>query len=327
MDDQSTDVFVTDSLLDKLAVEGNEVNLEVNTIVGTKTVRTKKITGLRIQDVKNEHSPMKVPFACTQECIPASHSDIATLEVAKQWEHLKEITDKIHHRPDVEIGMLIGRNIPTAFQPTNIIYGGANEPWAEEYKFGWTIIGRVCQGNPDEHIATVNRVTVQRENLMDYDPIKASTAAASNVLQDSDAVGFFVGKSQTRDVTSPQQLREMMQLDYNELHHSRKIRGTEQTESVQDRRFNHILSRKIRGTEQTESVQDRRFNHILSRKIRGTEQTESVQDRCFNRILSRKIRGTEQTESVQDRRFNHILSRKIRGTEQTESVQEPQGAS
>ena len=291
LDDQSTDVFVTDSPLDKLAVEGNEVNLEVNTIVGTKTVRTKKITGLRIQEVKNEHSPIKVPFAYTQECIPASHSDIATPEVAKQWEHLKEIADKIHHRPDVEIGMLIGRNIPTAFQPTNIIYGGASEPWAEEYKFGWTIIGRVCQENPEEHIATVNRVTVQRENLMDYDPRKASTAAASNILQDADAVGFFVGKSQTKDVTSPQQLREMMQLDYNELLHSRKIRGTEQTESVQDRRFNHILSTALR--------KDDRGNWEAPLPFK----TDSVnlpnnKEHCLRRLLSlkRKLVKNEKTK-------------------------------
>ena len=242
LDDQSTDVFVTDSLLDKLAVEGNEVNLEVNTIVGTKTIRTRKISGLRIQDVENRHSPIKVPYAYAQESIPATHFDIATPEVAKQWQHLKEIADKIHHQPDVEIEMLIGRNVPTAFQPISVIYGGPDEPWAEEYKFGWTIIGRVCQDNSNQRTATVNRVTVQRENLTDYDPKTAPTIAASNVLQDSDAVAFFTSKSQTKDVTSPRQLREMMELDYSELHHCRKIRGTEQTESVQDRRFSHILS-------------------------------------------------------------------------------------
>ena len=96
---------------------------------------TKWISWIRIQDVNNEHSPIKVPYAYAQEYIPATQYDIA-----KQWEHLKKIADKIHHRPDIEIGMLIGRNVPTAFQPLSIIYGGTDEPWAEEYKIGWTII-------------------------------------------------------------------------------------------------------------------------------------------------------------------------------------------
>ena len=36
-----------------------------------------------------------------------------------------------------------------------------------------------------------------------------------------------------------------MQLDYSELHHSRTIRGTEEVESVEDQRFDHLLSQGI----------------------------------------------------------------------------------
>ena len=56
LDDQSTDVFITDSLLNELRIHGCEVNLQVNTIVGTNTIRTKRISGICIQDVNNEHS-------------------------------------------------------------------------------------------------------------------------------------------------------------------------------------------------------------------------------------------------------------------------------
>ena len=34
----------------------------------------------------------------------------------------------------------------------------------------------------------------------------------------------------------------MMELDYSEIHHSRKIRGTEQAESTEDKRFRGILT-------------------------------------------------------------------------------------
>ena len=114
LDDQSTDVFVTDNLLNELSIDGKEVNLQVNTIVGTNTVRTRKVCGLHVKDVNGEHSPVKVCYAYAQESIPATHHDIATPEIARQWEHLKTIADKIPYRPDIEIGMLIGRNIPSA---------------------------------------------------------------------------------------------------------------------------------------------------------------------------------------------------------------------
>ena len=63
------------------------------------------------------NTPIKEPYAYAQEYIPATQYDIATPDIAKLWEHLRKIADKMHHRPDIKIGMLIGRNVPTAFQP------------------------------------------------------------------------------------------------------------------------------------------------------------------------------------------------------------------
>ena len=52
LDDQSTDVFISDTLLDQLEVDAPEVDLQVNTIVGSNTIRTKKVAGLFIQDME-----------------------------------------------------------------------------------------------------------------------------------------------------------------------------------------------------------------------------------------------------------------------------------
>ena len=49
----------------------------------------------------------------------------------------------------------------------------------------------------------------------------------------------------TKDLTSPKQVREMMELDYSEIHHSRKIRGTEQAESIEDKRFREMLTMSL----------------------------------------------------------------------------------
>lgn len=139
LDDQSTDVFITDNLLEKVKVEGQEVNLEIDTITEVDTVRTQKVNGLHIQDSKNRHKAIKIPFAYSQGRIPASERNIVTPHIARSWRHLEEIGSHVHRHPDVEIGLLLGSNIPSAFQPLRIIYGRDNEPWAEEYKFGWTI--------------------------------------------------------------------------------------------------------------------------------------------------------------------------------------------
>jgi len=55
LDDQSTDVFITDFLLQQLGIEGQEVNLEINTITDVNSFRTRKVNGLLIQDIDSRH--------------------------------------------------------------------------------------------------------------------------------------------------------------------------------------------------------------------------------------------------------------------------------
>ena len=242
LDDQSTDVFITDALQSKLNLSGAEVNLQVNTIVGTNTVRMRRVPGLQIQDINGEYSPVKVPYAYAQPKIPASHSDIATPDIVRQWDHLKDVADEIHYRSDIESGMLIGRNVPTAFQSLKVIYGEADEPWAERYKFRWTIIGPVClykAKSQECSSVSVNRVTVQREELPDSCIL--NVPQASNPLHRQDSVAVLVNKLQSKDVTNPQIIREMMELDYRELNYSRN----EQEESIEDKGFFHIMTAEM----------------------------------------------------------------------------------
>ena len=124
----------------------------------------------------------------------------------------------------------MGGNVPAAFQPINVIFGKDEEPWAEQYKFGWTIIGRVSKDEQrTQNSASVNRVTVERETLLDRSKETSRPPSFEKVIN-------------TKDVTSPKQVREMMELDYSEIHHSRKIRGTEQVESIEDKRLREMLT-------------------------------------------------------------------------------------
>ncbi|KAL9976951.1 hypothetical protein ACROYT_G014300 [Oculina patagonica] len=162
-------VFISDALLNNLEVDAPEVDLQVNTNIGSNSIRTRKVTGLYIQDVEIGYTPIKVPF-----------------------------------------------------------------PYSREYKFCWTVIGRVCKDNqPTSNPVSVNRITVERETLLDCPEIsEASPFTTKNSMS-------------SKDLTSPKQLREMMELNYNEIHHSRRIPGTEQAESMEDRRFNKILTKGL----------------------------------------------------------------------------------
>ena len=128
---------------------------------------------------------------------------------------MKTIADKIPYRPDTEIGMLIGRDIPSAFQPLNVIYRAANEPWAQEYKFGWMIIGPGCLTNAKTKegnvTVSVSRVTVHRGQLPFHDSDR-HLLPPSKVVAQNGPVTLLTSIKQKRFVTTSQQIREMMEL-------------------------------------------------------------------------------------------------------------------
>jgi len=60
---------------------------------------------------------------------------VTLLPLTKQgnaWEHLNVIASNIYHQPQTGIGMLNGRNIPTVFQPLEVICGEPDKPRAEK---------------------------------------------------------------------------------------------------------------------------------------------------------------------------------------------------
>ena len=134
--------------------------------------------------------------------IPASREDIAAPEIARSWKHLEEVAHRIRHHPDTETGLLNGRNIPSAFQPLSIICGGEDEPWAEKYKFGWTIIGPVCLHKREDsnaiNCAAVNRITIQREIPQNYFNVPTNSSSKK------DSVMSFATRHYIKAVTSPQ---------------------------------------------------------------------------------------------------------------------------
>ena len=70
--------------------------------------------------------------------------------------------------------------------------------------------------------ASVNRVTVMREGLPVHNAGNVLASQISHPNRQTDIVTHFFGKTQMKDMTSPQQIREMSQPDFSELNYSRK---------------------------------------------------------------------------------------------------------
>lgn len=99
----------------------------------------------------------------------------------------------------------------------------------------------VCLDKREDNtnFSTVNCIATQREN-----PQNLFNEPTSNSSKEDSAVSFAT-KHYIKDVTSSQQVREMMQVDYSELYYTQNIPGTEKSESVEDKYFCNTLTTNI----------------------------------------------------------------------------------
>ena len=92
-----------------------------------------------------------MPAAFTRELVSANRSQIPKPEVAREWQHLKPIADKLTpYHPDAEIFILIGNNCPKAIRPREIVASEDDEQYAQRTVLGWGVIGRDCKSRDEE---------------------------------------------------------------------------------------------------------------------------------------------------------------------------------
>ncbi|CAG2225411.1 unnamed protein product [Mytilus edulis] len=99
------------------------------------------------------------------ECsaIPDEKSEIPTPDIAKSYPHLREIAHQmLDLNPNIDIQLLIGRDVPEAHHVFRQLTGPKGTPFAQELFFGWVIIGDVCLGK----VHKPNFVNVNKTNVM-----------------------------------------------------------------------------------------------------------------------------------------------------------------
>ena len=81
-----------------------------------------------------------------REVVSANLSKIPKPEVARQWEHLRCMAEKIvPYNPEAETSLLIGNNCPRIIRPREVVLGGEDEPYGQRTLLGWGVIGSVCK--------------------------------------------------------------------------------------------------------------------------------------------------------------------------------------
>ena len=160
MDSGSDTVFCTEKVRQQLNIGGKKTKMNLRTITGSKTTDSRIIRGLEVTDLEENHI-VKLPVAYTQREIPVSKNDIMTQADIQNYSYLHQV-----HLPtiDADIGLLIGNNVPEAFEPWEVIHSQGNGPFAIRTRLGWVVNGSLMGAgmteDDDTRPANVNRIQV-----------------------------------------------------------------------------------------------------------------------------------------------------------------------
>ena len=153
LDDASDTTFVTNQVQRELGIEGVETSLDLSTMLGRERLTVQRVDGLVVQNL-DKRIQIDLPKAYARQSIPSRRDQIPRPETASNWPHLRRIQDKISpYEENVEIGLLISCNCPKAIEPTEVIRGKADEPYAVRTLLGWSIVGPVATSDTplDDH--------------------------------------------------------------------------------------------------------------------------------------------------------------------------------
>lgn len=141
LDPQSDACFVKESVLQSAGLNGESINLEVNTMNGKAVTKSEVMHGLIVEDFKGEVE-IELPSTYSKGDIPADRDLIPRRDTTAKWRHLEAVSRELpEYFPDAEIGILIGLNCPKAIKPLEVVAGDDNEPWAIRTSLGWSVVG------------------------------------------------------------------------------------------------------------------------------------------------------------------------------------------
>lgn len=144
-DDQSNKTLGSTALFDTLNMAVGTKQFILRSCSGASRITSRQATNLVVEALDRTCTLI---LSSLIECnIPGERSDIPTPEIARHFKHLSHLADCIPAlEPDVEVGLLIGRDNVEAHHVEQQIIGPKNTPFAQKLPLGWAITGEVCLG-------------------------------------------------------------------------------------------------------------------------------------------------------------------------------------
>ena len=154
MDPGSNVSFCALTLMYQLGLQGKQMSLTMNTMSTRHTFTTYQLRDLEVLDL-DEKNAILLPDIYTKGTMPVSRAHIPTTADLQKWPHLADI-----YLPElqVEVGLLIGNNVPDACAPLDVRLGPRGTPYASRSILGWIPWNIVRDGCINSN--TVNTVDV-----------------------------------------------------------------------------------------------------------------------------------------------------------------------
>ena len=141
LDTGSDATFCTNTLKEQLNVKGKSTRIEIQTITNERSVPTTVLQGLEVCDMDQVNS-IALPKVYTQEEIPADKADVVTQQHVSGWQYLEDVQiSQLEDKDNAHIGLLIGNNVPQAFEPWRVINSQDGGPYACKSLLGWSVHG------------------------------------------------------------------------------------------------------------------------------------------------------------------------------------------
>ena len=218
LDEQSDACFVKEDLLERLDVNGPEVELKLSTVLTEDVIKSRRIQGLVVSGY-NKDVEIPLPKSYSRSSIPAKKSQIPRPESALNWPSLQKSSEKIMPlNEDIEVGLPIGLNCPCAIKPLEVIPEKEDDPYAKKTALGWDIIAAVKALN-DEDAEIKSEIACNRIVAREVQGTPKGKMC------------HFAFKTQVKEMISTSIESKMFTLDFNER------QADENPLSVEDRRF------------------------------------------------------------------------------------------
>ena len=228
LDNCSQGSFIHDSLIKKLGVTGNKTTINLKTLHGERSEKTKSVEGIKVAQLHGDKNNwIDLPKMFSRMNLPVDKEEIATPAKISKWEYLKPISDEIVQNEDVVVGLLIGANCMKALEPVKIIPSKNNGPYAYKTLLGWCIVGPIINMNAERNISC-HRVAVK-------DAISSKLAAHH----------FEVEKS-VKDISLEEMFKMMYRNDFNEpdITVADGVSGSLDELSFEDKRYLDIVDNR-----------------------------------------------------------------------------------